>query len=236
MSPFPVQMEDHWSPEPGVDPARTQLMWFMLFGDHPQITGLAQIGQARLAGLPGLDLVPQEWLHITTLIVGFSDEIAPDQVDAMADQARRLLARTPPIEITLGRILYHPRAIMLDAGPSDTLEPVLRAVQDATRTATGHDGTLYREPWTPHITLAYSNTVRPAAPVIEALGRELPRQEVAISSISLVSQAPEQLWTWHPVTQVPFGTELPVYAEDARQTPPAQRTACSRMDRTRAVQ
>jgi 2'-5' RNA ligase len=190
-------------------------MWFMLFGEHPQAAGLAHAGQARLAGLPGLDLVPQEWLHITTLIAGFSDEIAADQVDAMADHARRLLARTPPVKITLGRVLYHPRAIMLDAGPPDTLEPVLRAVQAATRAATGHDGSLYSEPWTPHITLAYSNTVRPAAPVIEALGRELPRREITVSSISLVSQAPEQLWTWHPVAQVPFGTEPPACAEDA---------------------
>lgn len=53
-----------------------------------------------------------------------------------------------------------------------------------------------------------------AAPVIAALGRQLPRQEVTISSVSLVAQAPEQLWTWHPVAQVRFGTELPV--DDAK--------------------
>jgi hypothetical protein len=47
---------------------------------------------------------------------------------------------------------------------------------------------------------------RPAAPVIEALGRELPPRDVAINSISLISQAPEHRWTWHPVTDVPFGS------------------------------
>jgi hypothetical protein len=45
--------------------------------------------------------------------------------------------------------------------------------------------------------------------VIEALGRELPRREVAISSISLISQAPEHRWTWHPVADMQFGG-LPV--------------------------
>jgi len=206
VSPFPVQMEDHWSPQPGADPARTQLMWFMLLGDNPEVAELVRTAQDRLAGLSGLDLVPREWLHMTTLIAGFCDEITADQVDAMADHARRHLARTPPIRITLGRILYHPRAVMLDARPHEALDPVLRSVQDATRLATGRDGRLYHEPWAPHITVAYSNMVRPAAPVIEALGRELPQRDVAISSISLISQAPEHLWTWHLVTDVQFGS------------------------------
>jgi 2'-5' RNA ligase len=208
VSPLPVQMVDHWVPEPGVDTTRPRLMWFMLFGGHPQVAELARLGQARLAGLPGLDLVPHEWLHMTTLIAGFADQITADQVDVMADHARRVLAGIPPVTITLGRILYHPRAVMLAAQPPEALEPALRAVQQATRIATGHDGKLHHEPWTPHITLAYGNSASPAAPVIEALGRELPRQRVTISSISLISQAPEQLWTWRLVTEVPFGTGL----------------------------
>jgi 2'-5' RNA ligase len=208
VSPLPVQMENHWVSEPGVDATRPQLMWFMLLGDHPGVAGLARLGQARLAGLAGLDLIPQEWLHMTTLIAGFADEITADQVKAMAGHARRMLTNTPPVTIMLGRILYHPRAVMLAAQPPEALEPVLRAVQQATHIATGRDGKLHYEPWTPHVTLAYGNSARPAAPVIEALGRELPRQRVTVSSISLVSQAPDQLWTWRLVAEVPFGTGL----------------------------
>ncbi len=208
MSPFPSRMEDHWRLQPDVDPGRAQLMWFMVVGDYPEVAELALLGQRRLAGLGGLDLVPRRWLHVTVLIAGFADEIASEQVGVMAGEARRLLARTPPVTITLGRVLYHPRAIMLDAGPPGALEPVLRVAQHATRLATGRDGELYGEPWTPHITLAYSNTAGPAGPVIEALGRELPRQQAAVTSISLVSQAPAQRWTWHLVTDVVFGTEL----------------------------
>lgn len=95
---------------------------------------------------------------------------------------------------------------MLDARPHEALNPVLRIAQDATRLATGRDGKLYHEPWIPHITVAYCNTARPAAPVIEALGRELPRCDVTISSISLISQAPEHQWTWHPIADVQFGS------------------------------
>jgi 2'-5' RNA ligase len=210
LSPFPVLMQNHWLPDPGTDPARQRLMWFMLFGDQPQVAELAGMGQARLSELPGLDLVPPEWLHLTTLIAGFVDGIAPEQVEAMAGHARRLLARQQPVPITLGRVLYHPRAVMLEARPAAALEPVLRAVQEATRAATGREGRLHTAPWTPHITLAYSNVAGPAAPVIAALGRQLPRREIAVSSVSLVAQAPEQLWTWHLVAHIRFGTELPV--------------------------
>lgn len=152
--------------------------------------------------------MPQQWLHLTTLIAGFRDEIAAEQAEVMVDHARRLLARIPPVQVTLGRVLFHARAVMLDAGPAAALEPVLCAVQEATLAATGCPGRLHTEPWTPHITLAYSNMANPAAPVIAALGRHLPRRDISISSISLVAQAPEQLWTWHPVAQVRFGTEL----------------------------
>jgi hypothetical protein len=86
-------MEDHWVPEPGVDPDRARLMWFMRFGHDPQVTGLVRLGQERLAGLDGLDLVPPEWLHITTLIAGFADEIPADHIDAMTAHARMLLCR-----------------------------------------------------------------------------------------------------------------------------------------------
>jgi hypothetical protein len=139
-------MEDHWSLVSGVDPGRARLMWFMRVGDNPQVAELARLGQARLAGLAGLDLVPREWLHMTTLIVGFADEISSGQAETMAGQARRLLSGTPPVTVTLGRVLYHARAVMLAAQPPSALEPVLHAVQEATRIATERDGELH----TPH--------------------------------------------------------------------------------------
>ena len=105
-------------------------MWLMRVGDTQQVAELARFGQARLAGLAGLDMVSREWLHMTTLIAGFADEISSGQVEAMADQVRRLLAGTPPITVILGRVLYHPRAVMLAAQPPSALEPVLHAVQE----------------------------------------------------------------------------------------------------------
>ena len=66
---------------------------------------------------------------------------------------------------------------------------------------------LHRDPWVPHMTLAYGNSARPAAPAIKALGRELPADTVTVRSVSLISQAPRQKWTWDLVAELPLGTE-----------------------------
>lgn len=205
MSPLPVRMEDHWALEPGTDLGRARLMWFMPTGRYEPVAELAREGQDRLAGLGGLDLVPREWLHITTLIAGYRDQITADQTDAMITHARRLAARIRPVTVSLGRVLYHPRAVMLDAGPAANLEPVLDTVQQATRAATGRDGQLHTAPWKPHITLAYSKAIQAAGPVIEALGRQLPSREVTLSRVCLVSQTHGQQWTWDLISEVHLG-------------------------------
>jgi len=132
----------------------------------------------------------------------------------MVGHARRLLAHIQPVAITLGRVLYHPRAIMLDASPREALVPVLSACQDATRVATGRNGELYSEPWAPHITIAYGNSACPAAPAIEALGRRLPPSAVMVTSVSLVHQTPAQRWMWDLVAHVPLADGLHSVTED----------------------
>jgi hypothetical protein len=71
-------MRRHWRWRPG----RRQYAWHLTFGEQTVLRGRAQLlrvagaCQARLAGLPGLDLVPAEWLHLTVQPVGFADEVA----------------------------------------------------------------------------------------------------------------------------------------------------------------
>lgn len=206
MSPLPTQMTDHWAVQPGTDIGRQQLMWPITLGADQAATELARKAHQRLAGIPGLDLVPPRWLHMTTLISGPADDIAPDELTGMIKEAQRLLAAIPPITITLGRVLYHPRAVMLDGGPADPFEPVIEVIETATRNA-GCAATLYHDPWRPHITLAYSNATRPAAPIIEALGRNLDASTVTIRSVSLVTQSPSQRWTWDHIAALALAAD-----------------------------
>jgi 2'-5' RNA ligase len=203
VSPFPVRMSDHWADPAGTDPHRQQLMWPVTVSADQAAAGLAAEARRRLADVPGLDLVPLRWLHLTTLTSGPADEMTDTVLATLTGAASRLLASVPPVTITLGRVLYHPRAVMLDAGPQQAFQPLIGAIQAAARHA-GLGTALYHEPWRPHITLAYRNASGPATPLIEALGRSLPAAEVTIRSVSLVAQSPAQRWTWDLIAGFPL--------------------------------
>lgn len=207
MNAMPAEFVDRWADRAEPAPGDGLVYWHMLVGGHPEVTGLAQDAQQRLAAFGGLHMTPLKWLHMTALIAGSADQISSGQMQRMAKAASRLLSRTAPITVTLGKVLYHPEAIMLAATPGDALVPVLEAARTATREVTGSDGRPGNQsPWRPHITVCYSTSRQAAAPIITALGRELPGSVIQVSNISLVIQrGPERLWDWHPVATVRFG-------------------------------
>jgi hypothetical protein len=210
MSPLPTEMANHWWQRPGRLPGRELYHWHMLFHDQPVVRELAAMAHERLVGLPGLDMVPTEWLHLTTYIVGFADELPDGSIEAMVQEAHHLLADVAPIPVSLGRVYYHPQAVVLAVEPLGALDPVLDAVRTATHSA-GLDGHNDIDPWRPHVSVAYPNRSIPAAPIIAALGRRLPNVEVTIRSVSLVAQTQvERTWQWRPVAEVAFtGSQAP---------------------------
>jgi 2'-5' RNA ligase len=208
MSPLPTQMTTHWWQRPGRLPGRELYHWHMLFHDQPRVHELVAIAQKKLACQPGLDMIEMPWLHMTTYIVGFADEVPDSAIEAMTTDARRRLSQVAPIRVSLGRVGYASNAIVLPVEPLDALSPILDAVRRATR-ATGCEGHTDTDPWLPHISVAYSNTTMPAAPIIAALGRWLPKTEITIRSINLVSQTQVgRSWQWRPVAEVHLTGEL----------------------------
>ena len=202
MNSLPARMADHWWQRPGRFPGRMLYHWHLTFRDQPKVIELAELAQARLAGLSGLDMVPPDWLHVTTLAVGFADEIPESAVEMMVCGARERLATVAPVPVILGRVGYHPQAVTLVVEPVDALDPVRAAVRDATRAA-GCAAQTDTDAWIPHVSVAYSHSDGPAAPIIDALGRRLPRTEVTIRSISLVSQTQVgHSWQWQSVAEV----------------------------------
>jgi len=151
-----------------------------------------------LAGLEGV-----RWLHVTTLAVGLAEEFTETDIGSMAGRARDFLSRTPPVRIVLGKVLYHSEAIALGVEPTGVLDPVRDAVSASV--ANGHKRE--HESWVPHVTLAYSTSVQPAAPIIATPGRKLPEQGVRVDRVNLIIQeGAERLWNWRSVAEVSLGS------------------------------
>jgi 2'-5' RNA ligase len=205
---LPTELIDRWENRAEPRDGEGLLYWHMLLGTDPDAVALAKEGQGRLARFSGLHMTPLERLHMSVLIAGAADAITAEQTKQMAAAASRLLADVPPIMVTVGKVLYHPEAIMLAARPAEALAPVLDAARGATREATGSPGQSATKlaSWTPHITIAYSTAHQPAAPVIAALGRNLPERSLRISSVSVVNQqGPERCWSWKLEATIPLG-------------------------------
>ena len=141
-----------------------------------------------------------------TLVAGPAEHFTDQQIQQMAAAASEQLADVPPITASLGKILYHPEAIMLAVAPAADLAPIRAAAMTATEAVTGST-TGDETPWTPHITLCYSTTEQPAQPVITALGKQLATCQVDIGAVSLVIQnGPERDWNWTTVATVRLRT------------------------------
>jgi 2'-5' RNA ligase len=206
MSPLPTQMIDRWEKRADPKPGESVIYWHVLFQSQPQVQRLAQYAQTRLAQFPGLHMTPAKWLHMTTLVVGSTDQVSDQDLVRLTDEASKALSELSPITVSLGRVLYHPEAIMLGVVPQEALSPVFTALKSATKAVTGQGGLNEPKSWNPHITLCYSTSHQPAEPLIATLGRELPPCDITVDSVSLVIQdGPERLWHWRPVATIPFG-------------------------------
>lgn len=207
MNGLPAEMIDRWQSRAEPAPGEGLIYWHVLVGHDPAVLALAAEARRRLARFPSLHMTPPAWLHMTVLIAGAAHQVSADQIEEMAAMASRQLANIPPVTMTLGKILYHPEAIMLAARPADVLLPVLKAAQEATRKVTGSDGwSGGKLPWTPHVTLAYSTAQQPAQPIISALGGSLPERQVQLREVSLVNQrGPERDWDWNVEATIRFG-------------------------------
>lgn len=208
MSGLPAEMTDRWQDRAEPAPGEGLIYWHVLVGDNPDVAALAREAQQRLAPFSGLHMTPLAWLHMTVLIAGPASEIGDEQIQQMVGVADRLLADVTPPTVTVGKILYHPEAIMLAARPTEALLPVLEAAREATRDVTGSSGRAGSKlPWAPHITVAYSTARQPTRPIIDALGRSLPERKVQIGTLSMVNQrGPERNWDWQPQATVRFET------------------------------
>lgn len=177
------EMTDHWS-RPGWSDGSRAYYWLLAFPDAPALTALASRCQEALAPLD-LDPVPVDGLHITLTRVGAPDAVDSGQLSGLVHAAEE----RPPAAFSLqAKPLAGSRgAVRLSLGP---WEPLVR-LHAALVQAGVERGIRAKKPtaiFRPHLSLAYNNRPRPAAPVVEAVAglRTLPAVELQVGEVQLV--------------------------------------------------
>jgi len=207
---LPDQFIDRRQPRPGAPNFNNSVCWHLLLGDVGPAQEIAREGQQRLVGFPGLHMTPLRWLHATVLLAGRAADLTQADLDQMLRAAELKLNGAAARAVTLGRVIYHSEGIVLPMSPAGVLAPIFEAAQAATREVTGKPGITSSDgpSWVPHLTLCYSVSQQPAAPVIAALGKTLPAREITIDKLSLVIQhGPALSWDWGPIGTIHLGRD-----------------------------
>jgi 2'-5' RNA ligase len=201
-----TQLRNHWWWRPGWHPGRRFFTFHVTFADQPAMQDLAASARSRLTGLPGLDPVPAQWLHLTMQGIGFSDEVSGDDLSKIIAAARDRLAAVPPVTVKIGPVMVADEGIACRACPSGALDPV----RDAVRTAIGEVWGPVLVPeaagWTPHVSVAYASADGPGEPFEAALNGLDGVAEVTVHAVDLIRLGRDQhVYEWETVERFPLG-------------------------------
>lgn len=177
------EMTDHWS-RPGWSDGARAYYWLLTFSGVPELDDLALRCQKTLSPL-GLDPVPADGLHVTLVRVGSPDTLDSAQLRRLAETTRsrlpeRFTLRAAPLAGSRG-------AVRLTLSPWEPLVN-LHAALVAANTAVGLPVKKPTARFRPHLSLAYNNRRREAAPVIETVAslRSLQAVDLSVAHVKLV--------------------------------------------------
>lgn len=201
------QLGNHWE-RPGWAPGRRSYHWLLTFKHSPDLHALARQCQAPFRDLPQFDLVPLDTLHLTLHRLAFTDELPPSRLPAVVAAVRQRCRDLAALRLLIGWLAGSTGAIRFTALP---VEPVVE-VHDIVLTQSAHVHQTVparvAEGFWPHVSIAYSNSTQPAAPItatIEAL-RSLPPAEVLVTSLVLVELRREgRAYRWEVLERVGIG-------------------------------
>lgn len=202
-----LTMKDHWYWRPGWAVGRRFYTWHLTFADSPDLHRLAADYRKALADAPGLDLIPDKWLHLTMQGVGFIDEVEATDVDTILAEARRRLAAIAPFDLVFTRPIVTPEAVQWAVDPAGP-----NAARGAIRDAIGAVWPQVPESadgFKAHVSIAYSNSDGPATPIETALDRvQAEPATVRVSSAELiVLHRDNRMYEWTTHARAELGVE-----------------------------
>lgn len=206
MTPQPEHMTNHWWWRRGWSVGKRFYTWHLTFDGQADVHRFADAYRHALAPAEGLDLIPDRWLHLTMQGVGFTDEVSDQTVQAIVAAATRRLAAVHAFGITLHAPIVDPEAILVPVRPA---EPV-RQLRTEIRAAIGEvlpEVPEPADPFTPHVSIGYSNAEGPAAPFAAAIADAAvePARALITHADLIRIHRDHQMYEWTTVASVPLG-------------------------------
>jgi 2'-5' RNA ligase len=203
------QLTDHWWWRPGWQIGTRFYAWHInTFEDAAPLHRLAAGYQAELSRVPGLDMIPQQWLHLTMQGVGFVEDVTAAQVDDLLQAAKSRLSKLEPLKVRFHRPVIRPEAIALPPNPFAPVQEIRHTVRAAIADVFGADSVPdSADNYQPHISLAYVSTPQPASVTLDAINRvTIDPADLTISAVSLIEMHRDnRMYEWRTVEAVPLG-------------------------------
>jgi hypothetical protein len=198
-------VHDHWWWRPGWGLGRRSYTFHFTFGLQPAVQGLGAEARDRLRGFPALDLVPGQWLHLTTQGIGFADEVSDEDLAAITAAARGRLLVVRPAEVTLSPPATGSEGVLSLVGPDGALDPARTALRTAIGDVRGTDSVPEGAKWSPHVSFAYANADADGAPFSAALAGLAPVTFTAATAELIRLGRDRRVYEWETVASLPLG-------------------------------
>jgi 2'-5' RNA ligase len=209
-------VRDHWWWRPGWRFGRRVYTFHIIFENEGLVAGVADLRrlaakyQRRLAALPGLDLVPRRWLHLTMQNVGLTDDVSDTDCEAVVDRARAAYSELAPFDLTFDAVEVRREAIAFRPWPAEPVKRLREASRVAISVVLGEvpEAPEHAHGFQPHVTLAYSNAAGPAEPLLAAVRDvdEAPATVWVRAACLIVLDRDERIYRWTTRATIPLGS------------------------------
>ena len=198
------QMVNHWD-RPGWTSGRSAYYWYLTF-DSPALTRLAIECQSKFVP-DDFDIVEASWLHLSVLKLAWSDEIETVEVTEIVQRARSECQSVEPFSLDVGPLAGSAGAIRFSVTP---WEPVMDLRVRLGNANPPCDKLTSTNPFLPHISIAYSNQIKPAGPVISGVAdaRNAPQERINVNDVALVEvRRHGRSYKWSTVERIPLARQ-----------------------------
>lgn len=204
------QVAYHWWWRPGWHVGRRFYTVHATFADVSAVQALAAKARDRLVGLPGLDLIPGEWLHLTMQGIGFADEVSDVDLSAIITAAKARLAAVAPVTVAIGPPVVAGEGVTCWASPPGALDPVRDAVRGGIAAVWGPERVPETAEWSAHVSVAYASDDGPGEPIEDSLGGLADVADATIGAVDLIRLGRDhRLYEWETIASLPLGGTYP---------------------------